>query len=89
MTRTHPHARDLAVSRRALSRFAYREVKQREQVEHIGQCGVQSVIVDCVVVPYLIKSGHWIPRSSGGLQWLERHNQYCTYTQEWELTDLA
>lgn len=57
VTRTHPHTGNLAICRRAFPRFTYGEVKQRKEIEDIGKCRVQTVVVDCVVVSYFIEAG--------------------------------
>ena len=47
----HPHTGDLAICRRALPRLPYCEEEEREQIEHICEGGIQTIVVDGMIIP--------------------------------------
>ena len=53
---THPHARDLTISRGAFARLPNSQEKEREKVEDVRERGVQAVVIRSVVIANFVQA---------------------------------
>ena len=57
---THPHTGNLTVRRRTFSCLADGEVEEGEEVEDVGECCVDAVVVCCVVIADVVKASYCV-----------------------------
>ena len=53
---THPHARDLTISRGAFARLPNSQEKEREKVEDVRERGVQAIVIRSVVIANFVQA---------------------------------